>query len=165
MSAVIQGRKNLNYPATLRSKGFLRAKGSLRAKGFTLIEIMVVVVVIALLGAMIVPTLFSKVQQAEETRIAQDIRAVESAMKFYRLDNFRYPTQVQGLDALLEQPSGNDRWNGPYLEDLPLDPWGQAYLYVYPGTKGKDFDVFTFGADESEGGEDSNFDWGNWNLR
>jgi len=69
-------------------------------RGFTLIEMMVVVVVIALLGAMIGPTLFSKVQQAEETRVAQDIRVIESALKFYRLDNYRYPTQAQGLESL-----------------------------------------------------------------
>jgi len=73
--------------------------GNNRQAGFTLIEMMVVVVVIALLGAMIGPTLFKKVQQAEETRVAQDIRTVESALKFYRLDNYRYPSQSQGIDA------------------------------------------------------------------
>jgi general secretion pathway protein G len=134
-------------------------------QGFTLIEIMVVVVVIALLGAMIVPTLFSKVQQAEETRIAQDIRAIESAIKFYRLDNFAYPNQSQGLEAMLNQPQTADRWKGPYLEELPQDPWSRPYQYIYPGTMGKDFDIFTLGADDLEGGEGSNQDWGNWNLR
>ena len=84
--------------------------------GFTLIEMMVVVVVIALLGAMIGPTLFKKVQQAERTRIAQDIRVIEGALKFYRLDNYRYPKQSQGLDALMTNPGGADNWNGPYLE-------------------------------------------------
>ncbi|MDC3261468.1 type II secretion system protein GspG, partial [bacterium] len=81
--------------------------------GFTLIEMMVVVVVIALLGAMIGPTLFKKVQQAERTRIAQDIRVVEGALKFYRLDNYRYPKQSQGLEALMTNPGGADNWNGP----------------------------------------------------
>lgn len=134
-------------------------------RGFTLIEIMVVVVVIALLGAMIVPTLFSKVQQAEETRIAQDIRAIDSALKFYRLDNYRYPNQSQGLDALIAEPQGSQRWNGPYLEDLPQDPWGEPYQFRYPGTKGKDYDVFTLGTDDREGGEGSDQDWGNWNIK
>lgn len=134
-------------------------------RGFTLIEIMVVVVVIALMGAMIAPTLFSKVRQAQETRIAQDIRAIESVLKIYRLDNYRYPSQSQGLDAMVLQPEGVDRWDGPYLEDLPLDPWGVPYQYQYPGAKGKEFDVFTLGADEQEGGEGSDQDWGNWNLR
>lgn len=134
------------------------------SRGFTLIEIMVVVIVIALMGAMIAPTLFKKVQQAEETRVAQDIRVVESALKFYRLDNFRYPTQSQGLDALVSQPSGADKWNGPYLEELPKDPWGQVYRYASPGKHGKDVDVFTYGADNQEGGEGSDKDWGNWNI-
>ncbi len=135
-------------------------------KGFTLIEIMVVVAVIALLGAMIGPTLFNKVQQAEETRVAQDIRAIESALKFYRLDNYRYPTQGQGLDALVRAPSGaEDRWNGPYLDSMPLDPWGQSYRYVYPSTHDRDFDVFTLGADQQENGEGADQDWGNWNIQ
>ena len=127
---------------------------------------MVVVAVIALLGAMIGPTLFNKVQQAEETRVAQDIRAIESALKFYRLDNYRYPTQAQGLDALLNPPSGaEDRWNGPYLESMPVDPWGQTYIYAYPSTHDMDFDLFTQGADQQEGGEGADQDWGNWNIQ
>ncbi|MDG2090911.1 MAG: type II secretion system major pseudopilin GspG [Gammaproteobacteria bacterium] len=134
--------------------------------GFTLIEIMVVVAVIALLGAMIGPTLFNKVQQAEETRVAQDIRAIESALRFYRLDNYRYPTQGQGLNALINTPAdAEDRWNGPYLESMPLDPWGQTYLYAYPSTNGRDFDVYTLGADQQENGEGTDQDWGNWNIQ
>lgn len=136
-----------------------------RQRGFTLIEIMVVVIVIALLGAMIGPTLFKRVQQAEETRVAQDIRVIESALKFYRLDNYRYPTQGQGLKALVEKPSGADRWNGPYLEELPKDPWGNIYQYAYPGKHGKEINVFTYGADNKEGGSDSDQDWGNWNIK
>jgi general secretion pathway protein G len=135
-------------------------------KGFTLIEIMVVVAVIALLGAMIGPTLFNKLQQAEATRVAQDIRAIESALKFYRLDNFSYPTQGQGLAALINAPSGaEDRWNGAYLESMPMDPWGQVYLYSFPSTQGRDFDVFTLGADQQENGEGADQDWGNWNIQ
>ena len=134
--------------------------------GFTLIEMMVVVVVIALLGAMIGPTLFNKVQQAEETRVAQDIRVIESALKFYRLDNYRYPTQAQGLEALIKPPAaGADKWNGPYLEDLPEDPWGVDYRYQNPGTHGKDVEVFTLGGDGQQGGEGSNKDRGNWNIK
>jgi general secretion pathway protein G len=135
------------------------------SKGFTLIEIMVVVIVIALLGAMVAPTLFSKVQQAEETRIAQDIRAIESALKFYRLDNYRFPAEAEGLNALVAQPAGAERWKGPYLEDLPRDPWGEMYGYDSPGKKGKGVDVYTLGADNKEGGEGSDKDWGNWNLQ
>jgi len=140
-------------------------EGARKARGFTLIEIMVVVAVIALLGAMIAPTLFNKVLQAEETRVAQDIRAISSALSFYRLDNYRYPNQNQGLEALLSAPSGMDRWNGPYLEDMPRDPWGESYQYTYPGIQGKAFDIFTRGADQQEGGEGADQDWGNWNIQ
>ena len=134
--------------------------------GFTLIEMMVVVVVIALLGAMIGPTLFGKVQQAQETRVAQDIRVIESALKFYRLDNYRYPTQAQGLEALVNAPgdaAGN--WNGPYLEAMPNDPWGVPYQYQRPGSRGKDVDIYTLGVDGQPGGEGSDKDWGNWNIK
>lgn len=132
--------------------------------GFTLIEIMVVVIVIALMGAMIGPTVFKKVQQAEKTRVAQDIRAIQSALKFYRLDNYSYPSEAQDLQALIEQPQGQDRWNGPYLEELPKDPWGQPYRYANPGRHGKEIDVFSLGSDNIEGGEGSARDWGNWNI-
>ena len=139
---------------------------SRKNRGFTLIEMMVVVVVIALLGAMIGPTLFSKVQQAEETRVAQDIRVIESALKFYRLDNYRYPSQAQGLESLIKPPAtAADKWNGPYLEDLPEDPWGVGYQYQNPGTHGKEVEVFTLGVDGQQGGEGSNKDWGNWNIK
>ncbi len=136
-----------------------------KQSGFTLIEIMVVVVVIALLGAMLAPTIFSKVQQAQETRIAQDIRSIESALKFYRLDNYRYPTSQQGLGALFEAPQGESNWKGPYLESMPLDPWGVEYRYANPGSHGKEIDIYTLGIDGQEGGEGAEKDWGNWNIQ
>ena len=142
-----------------------RYRTARRQRGITLIEIMVVVVVIALLGAMIGPTLFNKVRQAEETRVAQDIRAIDSALKFYRLDNYSFPSQSQGLDALMEAPQGANNWDGPYLEDMPLDPWNNPYRYNNPGTHGKEVDIYTLGADNQEGGEGSNQDWGNWNIQ
>ena len=128
-----------------------------KQSGFTLIEMMVVVVVIALLGAMIGPTLFKKVQQAEETRVSQDIRTVVGALKFYRLDNYRYPTQSQGLEALVTVPAGAEsKWNGP---------WGAPYQYQNPGTHGKEIEVYSLGADGQTGGEGSNQDLGNWNIQ
>ena len=133
--------------------------------GFTLIEMMVVVAVIGLLIAMVGPRVFNQVEKAERTRVAQDIRVIENALKFYRLDNFRYPTQAQGLEALVSQPAGSDNWNGPYLDAVPNDPWKTPYLYANPGSKGKDIDVFTYGADGVSGGEGSNKDWGNWNVQ
>lgn len=133
--------------------------------GFTLIEVMVVIVIIALMGAIVGPTVFGKVQQAEEIRIAQDIRAIESALKMYRLDNFNYPSQTEALDALMVEPSAARNWRGPYLETVPQDPWDITYRYAYPGTNGKEVEVFTYGRDNVSGGEDSDADWGSWNIK
>lgn len=135
-----------------------------RQKGFTLIEVMVVIVIIALMGAIVGPTVFGKVQQAEEIRIAQDIRAIEGALKMYRLDNFNYPAQAEGLDALMTAPSSARNWRGPYLESVPQDPWGESYRYAFPGTNGKEMEVFTYGRDNAAGGEGSDADWGSWNI-
>jgi len=140
-------------------------RSSGRQKGFTLIEVMVVIVIIALMGAIVGPTVFGKVQQAEEIRIAQDIRAVENALKMYRLDNFDYPSPAEGLDALMTQPASARNWRGPYLETVPEDPWGQLYRYAYPGTNGKEVEVFTYGRDNQSGGEGSDQDWGSWNIK
>jgi general secretion pathway protein G len=136
-----------------------------RQRGFTLIEMMVVVAVIGLLIAMVGPMVFNQVGKAERTRVAQDIRAIESALKFYRLDNFRYPSQAQGLEALVTAPSDVDNWNGPYLETLPMDPWKRPYRYANPSTHSKQIDVFTLGLDNLQGGEGSDKDWGNWNIQ
>jgi len=142
----------------------LSQKGQLQ-KGFTLIEVMVVIVIIALMGAIVGPTVFGKVQQAEEIRIAQDVRAIEGALKMYRLDNFNYPGQSEGLDALMTAPSSARNWRGPYLESVPQDPWGEDYRYAFPGTNGKEVEVFTYGRDNAAGGEGSDADWGNWNIK
>ncbi len=136
-----------------------------RQRGFTLIEVMVVIVIIALMGAIVVPTVFSRVQQAEEVRAAQDIRAIEAALKMYRLDNFDYPAQSEGLGALMTAPGSARNWRGPYLESVPEDPWGRPYRYAYPGTHGKEMEIFTFGRDDLAGGEGSDADWGSWNIK
>jgi len=134
--------------------------------GFTLIEMMIVVAIMAIMSAMLAPTLFNQVSKAEKARTASDIRQIESALKFYRLDNYRYPTQSQGLQALVIAPSGSGgtSWNGPYLEAVPKDAWKQDYRYANPGTHGKPVEVFTLGADNIQGGTDSNADWGSWNV-
>ena len=134
--------------------------------GFTLIEMMIVVAIMAIMSAMLAPTLFNQVSKAEKARTASDIRQIESALKFYRLDNYRYPTQSQGLQALITAPSGSEAtsWNGPYLETVPKDAWKQDYRYANPGTHGKTVEVYTLGADNNQGGTDSNADWGSWNV-
>ncbi len=136
-------------------------------KGFTLIEIMVVVVILGILAALVAPNVISRIDDAQINRARQDIRAVESALKLYRLDNFKYPTTEQGLEALVTQPSDPSirNWRqGGYLDKLPMDPWNNPYQYMYPGQQGE-FDIFTFGADNQPGGEGINADIGNWNIR
>ncbi len=135
-------------------------------RGFTLIEIMVVVVIIGILAALVGPKLFGQVDRARVSAAKAEISTIENAMKFYRLDNFVYPSSEQGVEALVTKPNDPSvkNWNpGGYLERLPTDPWGNPYLYRNPGTQGE-IDVLTLGADGIEGGEGNNADIGNWDL-
>ena len=139
---------------------------SLRAaeQGFTLLEIMVVVVIIGLLAAIVVPNFVGNIDKAAISRAKQDIRGIETALNLYRLDNFRYPTTSDGLQALVTNPgeAAAPNWKAQ-LRKLPIDPWNHPYQYAYPGQHGE-FDVFSYGADGQEGGEGINADIGNWDL-
>ncbi len=133
-------------------------------RGFTLIEIMVVVVIIGLLAAIVAPNLIGNIDKAAVTRTKGDIRSIETALNLYRLDNFRYPTTDQGLQALVTNPGEATARNWkPYLNSVPSDPWSNTYQYLYPGQQ-REFDLFSYGADGQEGGEDIDADIGNWNL-
>jgi general secretion pathway protein G len=127
-----------------------------RESGFTLIEIMVVVVILAVLGALVVPKILENVDKARVTRAASDIRAIQTALDLYRLDNFKYPTTEQGLQALVTQPTDPSITNyrsGGYLPSLPKDPWNNPYQYVSPGANGRDYDIISYGRDGKPGGE------------
>jgi general secretion pathway protein G len=141
-------------------------QGSLR-KGFTLIEVMVVVVVLAILAALIVPKIMGRPDEARAVAARQDIATIVQALRLYRLDNTRYPTTEQGLAALVARPTvapAAPNWKaGGYLERLPRDPWGNPYLYLNPGIRGE-IDVFSYGADGAAGGEGVDADIGSWNL-
>jgi general secretion pathway protein G len=140
-----------------------------RMKGFTLIEIIVVVVIIGLLAAVIAPNIFGQVEEARIKKSLSDLRALESALNLYRLDNFNYPTTDQGLQALVTKPSGSPEaknWRkGGYIPRMPLDPWGTEYQFANPGSSGAEFDLFTFGADGKLGGEENNKDLSTADLR
>lgn len=134
-----------------------------RYSGFTLIEIMVVVVILAILAAIVVPQFMSYPDKARTVKVKQDIRAIESALDLYKLDNGFYPTSDQGLNALVAQPTAEpapSNWH-PYLKSLPKDPWGRPYLYQNPGQHAE-IDIFSYGADGQPGGTDMNADVGNW---
>lgn len=130
----------------------------IRQKGFTLIEIMVVVVIIGMLVTLILPKVLDRQDQAAIIKAKADIHSLSSAVKLYKLDNFKYPSSSEGLNALL----GNSGGSG-YVERLPKDPWGQDYQYQFPGQHG-DYDIWSFGADGQSGGTEDNADIGNWNV-
>ena len=146
--------------ATVRTAPTLRAR---LAAGFTLIELMVVLVIIGVLAALIVPNVLERTDDARMTAARTDITNIMQALKLYRLDNQRYPTSEQGLQALVAKPTSGpipSNWK-PYLEKLPNDPWGRPYQYLNPGIKGA-VDVMSFGADGQSGGEGKDSDIGSW---
>ena len=141
------------------------SQGPRRARGFTLIEVMVVIVILGVLAALVVPKVMSRPDEARVVAARQDISAIMQALKLYKLDNRRYPTAEQGLQALVVKPGSApvpENWKS-YLEKLPNDPWGKPYQYVNPGIKGE-VDVMSFGADGVQGGEGFDADIGSWSL-
>jgi len=133
-------------------------------QGFTLIEVMVVVVILGILAAVVVPRVMDKPAKARITKAKQDIRAMESALNLYKLDNFLYPSTDQGLDALVTKPSGSPEprnWS-KYMDRLPKDPWGTPYQYL--SNDGNDIEILSFGADGVLGGEGDNSDVKNSDL-
>jgi general secretion pathway protein G len=131
--------------------------------GFTLIELMVVLVIIGVLAALIVPNVLERADDARVTAARTDVNNLMQALKLYKLDNQRYPTTEQGLQALVVKPTTAPvppNWK-PYVEKLPQDPWRNAYQYLNPGVKGE-IDVMSFGADGQPGGEGRNADIGSW---
>jgi general secretion pathway protein G len=135
--------------------------------GFTLIEIMVVIVILGVLAALVVPKVLERPDDARIVAAKADIASIMQALKLYRLDNQRYPTTEQGLNALVakpEVPPLPPNWKpGGYLEKLPKDPWQSPYQYLSPGLKGE-VDVFSFGADGQPGGTGKDADIGSWDL-
>jgi general secretion pathway protein G len=132
-------------------------------RGFTLIEIMVVLVIIGVLAALIAPNVLDRAADAKVTAARTDVNNLVQALKLYKLDNQRYPSTEQGLEALVRRPTAGTNppnWK-PYLDKLPRDPWGQPYQFLNPGVKGE-IDVFSFGADGKPGGEGNDADVGSW---
>jgi general secretion pathway protein G len=136
-----------------------------KQRGFSLIEILVVLVIMGLLISIIAPNVMGRADEARVQKVFADFSAIETALRMYRLDNYDYPSSEQGLSALVERPSLEPvprNWKSDgYLESLPVDPWGNPYLYLSPGQNGP-YDIFTYGADGARGGSGQNSDYGNW---
>lgn len=137
------------------------------SRGFTLIEVMVVVVILAILAGIIVPRIMGRPEEAKRTKAQIDIKAIEGALNLYKLDNGAYPTTEQGLEALVKKPDIipiPQKWREEgYLSKVPNDPWERIYLYLSPGEHG-DFDLYSFGADGEPGGKGKDADVENWNM-
>lgn len=134
-----------------------------RSRGFTLIELLVVLVILGLLASLVGPRVIKHLGESKSKTAILQIEELSSALDVYRLEVGRYPSSDEGLTALVENPGGVDQWNGPYLRKSTIrkDPWGNEYSYVAPGEHG-DFDLYSLGADNSDGGEGENRDILGW---
>ena len=151
----------------MRNEFILTYRRPCKASGFTLIEIMVVVVIMGILAALVVPKLMGRTDDARIIAAKQDIATVMQALKLYKLDNQRYPTTEQGLQALIAKPTTGpaaDGWKSDgYLDKLPKDPWGNPYQYLSPGIRGE-IDIVSLGGDGQPGGTGNDADIGSWDL-
>lgn len=138
-------------------------RGRIGEAGVTLIEMLVVVTIIALFAALVGPNLFKQADKAKVTQTRAQIRQLQAALGTYKLDTGTFPTTEQGLQALRVKPENVGLWNGPYLSmEVPVDAWGHAYLYKFPGEHGDEPDLMSYGADGQPGGEGINADVLSW---
>jgi general secretion pathway protein G len=137
----------------------LKSVRNTRKRAFTLIEMLVVVLILAILAALIVPRVVNRTSDAKRSKAASDIATLSSLLQQYRVDTDQFPTTEQGLNALRVPPGDLNGWRGPYTQkELPTDPWGNEYVYESPGSGGEDFVIASYGADGAPGGDADNAD-------
>jgi len=147
----------------MKLKTHTLGKGTKRRSGFTLVEMLLVLVILAALAAVVVPKFAGRSQQAKETAARSQIANIEIALDMFETDNGYYPSGSDGLEELVDQPSNATSWQGPYLKKgVPLDPWGNDYVYNYPGKQNNGgYDILSMGPDGRVGGSDDITNWDN----
>ncbi len=129
-------------------------------RGFTLVEMLLVLVILATLAAIVVPKFAGRSEQAKVTAAQTQIKNFEMSLSAFEVDNGFYPKGSDGLEDLVEPPNNAADWRGPYLDEIPLDPWGAAYVYAYPGKNNtRGFDIHSKGPDGRTGGDDDISNW------
>jgi general secretion pathway protein G len=144
-----------------------RSRAVGRRAGFTLIELIVVMVILGLLASLVLPKFARRQEQARRSTTIAQIGLMRDALELYMQDNGRYPTTSQGLVAFLEEPTAPPKprkWDGPYMDGMPRDGWGNDFIYESPGTHSQDYDITSLGADAQEGGEGLDEDIYSWDL-
>lgn len=138
----------------------IKPKSKLKRSGFTLVEMLLVLVILATLAAIVVPKFAGRTEQARITAAETQINNLELVLDTYEVDNGFYPKGSDGLEDLVEQPSNTQNWRGPYVEEIPLDPWGNEYVYECPGKHNtSSFDIMSMGPDGRSGGDDDISNW------
>ena len=151
---------HLRIFSNTKSESRYRSRFTSKLRGFTLIEILVVIVILSILASLVVPNLIGRIGDARIAAARSDIQTIRNALNIYALDNFAHPSTSQGLAALVEKPTGTPEahnWRRPYIDELPLDPWNNPYVYISPGSN-SEFDLISLGADGKVGGEGENAD-------
>ena len=140
----------------MKQRKVMQKRNSRQARGFSLMELLLVLVILGVLAALVVPKFTNRSQQARETAAKADISSIGLALDAFEIDNGRYPTTEEGMGALVQRPASATNWTGPYLKKgEPKDPWGNPYIYRYPGQNNPDsYDLYSTGPDGREGGDD-----------
>ena len=139
-------------------------RNQLNKDGFTLIELMIVVVILGLLATIVMPKILDRPEQARRMKAKVDIRNIETTLALFKTDTGRFPTTSEGLNVLVSDPGIKGYNKDGYLDKVPLDPWGNRYIYLSPGVHSKDYDLESYGKDGEDGGIDNDADIESWNL-
>jgi len=147
-------------------KIFRYSEGLVPMPGFTLIELMVVIVILGLLATIIMPKILDRPEQARRLKAKVQIKNFQSALALFKTDTGRFPTTSQNLEALINDPGLKGWKQGGYIEGgkIPLDPWGNPYIYLCPGVHGEEYEIESYGKDGEDGGTGDNADIESWNI-